>query len=265
MEQLTIEKPFTDPDEKYTVLNSNEENCFELHNLRSGKTYIVNPFTKICDCPDFQYRTNGGSCKHVDFLENNDRIKPLIEKYNSLNSPNISTITRVGIQENQTEQHPIIENDNVGEQQIPYTIMERKDENQILQEIKGNVLEEFVYSFPQGNRTITGLSYAGVKQIALEMGSLHISEPILQENNGTWICKVKAIDKRRDLEVWGVSQQPKFMELRNGNKTRDDFCIQKCVSKAERNALRKLMPEKILIEMIKEWQSKKNNGGKTGK
>jgi len=65
--------------------------------------------------------------------------------------------------------------------------------------------------------------------------------------------------------MWGVSVQPKFMELRSGQKIRDEFCIQKCVSKAERNALRKLMPEKIIIEMIKEWQKTINSSGEERK
>ncbi|GAG36431.1 unnamed protein product, partial [marine sediment metagenome] len=169
--ELTLEKPFTDPDEKYTVLNSNEQDCFEVHNLRSGKIYIVNPFKGVCDCPDFKFRSNGGSCKHVDFLQNNDTIKPLIKKYNSINNVNLKENTP----SSSNAVPEIVE-------QMPYSLMERKDEDQILAEIKGNVLEEFVYSFPQGNRQITGLSYAGVKQIALKMGNIHCSEPILQEN-----------------------------------------------------------------------------------
>jgi len=249
MEQLVLEKPFTDSNELYTILNSKEENCFEVHNLRSGNTYIVDPFIGTCTCPDWKFRTKGGTCKHIEFLQNNDRIKPLIEKYES---------TRV--KKDQTD--PVSSSVPEIVEQMPYSLMERKDEDQILQEIKGNVIEEFVYSFPQGNRQITGLSYSGIKQIALKMGNIHCSEPILQENGSCWISKVKAIDIQRNLEMWGVSTQPKFMEMRNGAKVRDDFCVQKCVSKAERNALRKLMPEKIIIEMIKEWQ-KKNGGKKT--
>lgn len=254
MEELTIEKPFTDIEKKYTVLNSDEKNCFELHNLVTGRTYIVNPFKEICDCPDFTYRSNGGRCKHITFLQDNERIKPLIEEYNSKNP-------------NDTKNNSEISNNVQTEvvEQLPYALMERKDEDQILQEIKGNVLEEFVYSFPQGNKQVTGLSYAGVKQIALKMGNIHCEEPILQENGSCWISKVKAIDVQRNLEMWGVSVQRKFMELRDGRKLRDDFCVQKCVSKAERNALRKLMPEKIIIEMIKEWQKNNKSGGGKGK
>ena len=258
--EYKLEKPFTDTHEKYTVLDSNEKDCFELHNLVSGKTYIVNPFKGICDCPDFEFRTEGGTCKHIDFLKNNDKIKPLIKQYEKDRKTSDVKLTFQKSKQSANGNKSKVEPEIV--EQMPYALMERKDENQILAEIKGNVLEEFVYSFPQGNRTVTGLSYSGVKQIALQMGNIHCEEPILQENGSCWICKVKAIDVQRNFEMWGVSQQPKYMELKSGQKLRDDFCIQKCVSKAERNALRKLMPEKIIIEMIKEWQSKKNNGGR---
>jgi len=258
-EQLLLEKPFTDPSELYTVTNSKEQDCFNVHNLETGKTYTVNPFKGFCSCPDFEYRSNGGSCKHIEFLRNDKRILPLIKKYDSFNS--VDPPKESNKPNNPNPPNPTNSTTPEIVEQLPYALMERKDEDQILQEIKGNVLEEFVYSFPQGNRTITGLSYSGIKQVALKMGNIHCEEPILQENGSCWIGKVKAIDVQRNLEMWGVSTQAKFMELRDGRKIRDEFCIQKCVSKAERNALRKLMPEKILIEMIKEWQ-KQNNGGK---
>lgn len=241
-EQISLEKPFTDKKENYTVINAEEPNCFKIINLDNGHEHVVNPFLKTCDCEDFKFRTNGGSCKHINFLRTTNKMQPLLQKYNKLNSgpnnPNQST-ELIDIQ--------------------PYHIFERKDEAQILSEMQGNVIEEFVYSFKQGGRDITGLSYAGVKQLALLRGNIHCSEPILQEYNNSWLCKVKAVDVVRNLEVWGVATQTKMMSLRDGNRIKDDFCIQKAVSKAERNALRKLMPEKIIVEMVKEW--KKGNGG----
>ena len=245
-----IEKPFTDTKENYTVLNSESKDCFDVVNLKSGGKYVTNPFKKICNCPDFQFRGDGGTCKHIEYLRENKNIKPLVKKYEK---------------EHEKEEEPkkITPTVEVMEQS-EFQIMERRDENQILGEMKGNVLEVFVYSFPQGGKQITGLSYAGVKQIALEMGNIHCGEPILQENGDSWICKVKARDIQRNLEMWGVSQQSKTMDTKWGQKP-DSFCIQKAVSKSERNALRKLMPEKIIIETIKEWQSNKNNGRGDGR
>jgi len=243
-----ITKPFTDIKNKYTVLPNENDKCLDIINLNSGGKYLVDPINKTCTCNDFKYKTNGGTCKHIEYLIHHDKIKPFLPKvYNSIVSGKPSEVS---------SNH----NSNGGNGfDSPFTIMERKDEDQILTEMKGNVMQEFVYSFKQNNRDITGLSYAGVKQIALEMGNIHVNEPQLSEMNGSYICKVKAVDVARNLEMWGVSCQAKQMKTRYGNQT-DDFAVQKAVSKAERNALRKLMPEKLIVEMIKEWKQK-NNGG----
>lgn len=241
-----IEKPFTDTKENYTVLNSESKDCFDVVNLKSGGKYVTNPFKKICNCPDFQFRGDGGTCKHVEYLRENKNIKPLVKKYES--------------EHKKEKPKPIAPTVEVMEQS-PFQIMERRDENQILSEMTGNVLEEFFYSFKQGDKQITGLSYAGVKQIALLMGNIHCDEPILQENGDSWICKVKATDVQRNQIRWAVSLQNKLMDTKYGKKP-DSFCIQKAASKAERNALRKLMPEKIIIESRKRWQSNKNSGAR---
>jgi len=258
IEQLTLEKPFTDQKLKYTVLNSIEENCFEVHNLVNGKTYIVNPFEKICDCPDFTFRTRNGMCKHIKFLRSHDRIKPLIEKYEAQKN---QTVT----QENISISHL----SNVGEgqglpteAQIPYVIMDRRDEDQILEELQGNVIKEYVYDFVQNGRQITGLSYAGVMHIAQRMGHIHTSEPIIQEMNGGYLAKVQATDVKKNLSIWGVAFQPKNIKLKDGREITDNFAVTKAVAKSTRNAVRKLFPEKYVIEMLKEYRKQKQGEDK---
>ena len=248
--QLTLETPIIVDIQGIKYAISELEPCwYKVLNIKTEMSYNVNPFDQVCNCPDFAYRTNGGTCKHIESLRELPELKPLIVSYDKQQQIRIKNIKQVN------------QNDDNQETVQQFQLMERKDEEQILQEIKGNVLSEFVYSFVTNGREITGLSYAGVKQIALKMGNIHCAEPILQENNGMWICKVKAVDVQRNLEMWGVSTQPKFMEFRDGRKARDDFCLQKCVSKAERNALRKLMPEKIIVEMLKEWKKQYNYRG----
>ena len=253
--EFKIEKPFTDRDEKYTVLNSKEKDCFEVHNLVSGKTYIVNPFKEICTCPDFldSYGSvNNGdkkTCKHIDFLSNDKRILPLIEKYDSVNSKNNDSNSGL------TSVVPeVVDQDNV-----PYSLMERKDENQIMDElIRGNVIKEYVYDFKQNGREIVGLSYSGVVHVALSMGHIHTGEPVIQEMNGGYLAKVPATDIKKNVSTWGVSFQPKKMKLRDGSEIDDKFAIQKVVAKASRNAMRHLFPEKIVLELINSWR--KNHG-----
>ena len=243
-----IDKPFTDTEYNYTVLpNKNNGSHLDLVNLENGNKYTVDPINKTCTCKDFNHRTKGGTCKHIEYIINHEKIKPFLPE---------------PVQPKHTPVEIPVHNENNGSHVFdsPFSIMERKDETQILEELKGNVIQEFVYSFKQGSREITGLSYAGVKQIALEMGNIHCSEPVVSEMNGSWVCKVKVVDTYRNMEMWGVSCQPKMMKTQWGPKE-DDFGLQKAVSKAERNALRKLMPEKLIVEMIKEWKHN-NNGGR---
>jgi len=243
-----IDKPFTDTDAHYTVVPNGTDHTLDLVNLESGGKYTVDLINQTCTCPDFKHRTNGGTCKHIDYLLNHERIKPYLPTQIT-EKPSVLSSSHNG------------NNGNGGTMNFdsPFSIMERKDEDQILSEMKGNVIQEFVYSFKQGQREITGLSYAGVKQIALEMGNIHCSEPVISELNGSFVCKVKAVDVAKNLEMWGVSSQPKQMKTRWGNQS-DDFAVQKAVSKAERNALRKLMPERLIVEMIKEWKTKNGRG-----
>lgn len=259
MEQLLLEKPFTDPNELYTVTSSKEQDCFNVHNLETGKTYTVNPFKGFCSCESFKYQTNGGSCKHIEFLRNNERIKPLIEKYkeqrqqiesNNANNPNI--------QEYPETSHLLVgDHDGVGEQS-PFAIMERRDENQIMEElIRSNVIKEYVYDFQQNGHRVTGLSYSGVIHVALKLGHIHTGEPIIQEMNEGYLAKVPATDMKRNVSTWGVSFQPQKMTLRDGREITDKFAIQKAVAKANRNAMRHLFPEKIVIGFLNKYREDK--------
>ncbi len=239
-----IDKPYTDPENKYTWMPTDNEKI-HLINLETGGKYTVDPINKTCTCPDFKHRTKNGTCKHITYLTTH----PKLQKY----LPEIIPIPTSKIPQ-RSSVHDINNGEsNIASRDSPFTIMERRDEDQILAEMKGNVIQQFVYSFKQGGRDVTGLSYSGVKQIALEMGNIHCSEPVISEMNGSFICKVKAVDVAKNLEMWGVSSQAKQMTTRWG-KQNDDFAVQKAVSKAERNALRKLMPERLIVEMIKEWK-----------
>ena len=43
--------------------------------------------------------------------------------------------------------------------------LDRRDEAQIVRELTGELVEEYAYSFYQGNQLVVGLSYAGVKPL----------------------------------------------------------------------------------------------------
>jgi hypothetical protein len=127
---------------------------------------------------------------------------------------------------------------------------ERRDEEQIKAEILGRFLTEYVYSFTSGGQVITGLSWAGVKEAARRLGYIKIEDLKIIDMGDYWIalCKVKDIVNK--LELYGAAQQNKKMKLKDGTEKIDDFSIPKVVSKAQRNAIRSVIPEHIIKEMI---------------
>ena len=142
----------------------------------------------------------------------------------------------------------------------PFLMMDKEDEEQIVREMRGEIIKEYVYSFTQKGKVVEGLSKAGVDAIALEMAQRNrpfriIGEPIINEDDKY----VKAIvkvgryliypDGREVLmdTVLGTKRQAKFYS----DGTENPFAYEQALIKAERNAKRRLIPEKIMIEMLK--------------
>lgn len=133
---------------------------------------------------------------------------------------------------------------------------DRMDEDQILKEMRGDVLSTFVYEFKmaEGN-TVRGLSYVGVKEAARYLGGIttELVTPlqVIKDDNGEkWMCVVRATDAQRALSLLGTASQPTKMKLRNGQLRADDFAPQKALSKAQRNAIRALLSEELAMQVI---------------
>ena len=140
--------------------------------------------------------------------------------------------------------------------QTVHELSEREDEDQIVKEMRGEILEHYVYSFPQGGRTVTGLSYAGVKQYVRRRGHFYIfdceccKKPVhVDETAEEFRATVKIRDLENDVEVIGVSVCEK----------KKPFAYVLAVNKAERNALRKLIPEKELAMIIREFSARQGS------
>jgi len=133
--------------------------------------------------------------------------------------------------------------------QQPFREMELRDEAQILAEMEGKYLDEFVYQIKQGNRTVTGLSKAGVFEIAYRMGNIKVNLVKLEDTGDQYLVVCEATDSERGNTRLGVSTQSKTLKRRDGSEEPDKFALQKAMSKAQRNAMRALMPE----EMLKVW------------
>ncbi len=139
-----------------------------------------------------------------------------------------------------------------------YDLINQRDDEQVLLELRGGFLDEFVYSFPTKEGRVTGLSWAGVKEVARQMGNISITDLDITETESTYRVKAKAKDMDRNVTMFGVTEQAKQMTLRTGEEQLDTHALSKCVSRAQRNAIRGLIPEMFIKEMIEKYR---NNGG----
>ena len=139
----------------------------------------------------------------------------------------------------------------------------RRDEQMIIRELKGDLkvleraLADYFYSFKLRDRdgrtrTVIGLSYAGVKAIIRRMGHIEILEIKVEEKPKSWFVLVKARDKLKDLEAYGAAAQPK--QFLGGGE--NPFALTVAVSKAQRNAWRHFIDEKVVTETYREWLKK---------
>lgn len=134
---------------------------------------------------------------------------------------------------------------------------DRRDDDQIMKELMGAAVEEYVYSFPQDGKTVMGLSLTGVMAVAQNMGGITCGQPVWTVDDAEITCDISATDHKNGLTVWGTATQLRVMKTRNGDKA-DTFARGKALSKAQRNAIRKLIPEQIAVEMLRMFI----NGGK---
>ena len=136
-----------------------------------------------------------------------------------------------------------------------FEIFEKRDEDQILAEAQGHIIEEMFYKFPLDGKTVTGISWVGTKEIARKYGGIKMGIPQVTDLGDQYACSIQATDTKNDVTLIGSSMQPKNMTLKNGEEKPDRFAYTKVVSKAQRNAIRALIPETFLLEMEKTFSS----------
>lgn len=154
-----------------------------------------------------------------------------------------------------------------------FRLFDQRDEHQITDALKGQFLDEFVYSFcrhhkwVEGKRPpeckctdiITGLSWLGVQEAAREYRGIRVPLDKMRkvETEESIEVSVEAIDTKTDSSRIGVACQSKKMRLSGGQVMDDPFCVAKAVAKAQRNAIRPLLP----VSLIKAWVSAHGNHG----
>ena len=126
-----------------------------------------------------------------------------------------------------------------------YHQIEERDDGEIIRSLTGHAIAEYVYSFKQAGRTVEGLTIAGINEAANRKGGIEVSEVQTLESTESWKAIVKATDKRNETSRYGAFEQPKAAF----GKT-DPFAFTKAVHKAQRNAIKQLLPMPVIKEIL---------------
>lgn len=139
--------------------------------------------------------------------------------------------------------------------------IERMDENQILASLAGDVIQEYIYQFKDSRgRQIAGLSWAGTKEIAQHRGNIVIENIDIQDRDDYIRVVAKATDLDRNVSMFGGCHQPTKMKIKQEGggyvSIPDDFAFQKAIAKAQRNAIKNLIPATLITKLMKEYITK---------
>lgn len=151
--------------------------------------------------------------------------------------------------------------------------IEQRDEGQILAELAGETISEFVYETevwdwttqPDGKRKKqkvrkVKLSWVGTRETARAKGNIVASDPVVTDLDDAIRIVVKFTDLANNFSVFGGCHQPKKMKINDYDKNsgeitgfhyeEDPFCFQKGLSKAQRNGLTACIPADFSAKMI---------------
>jgi hypothetical protein len=134
--------------------------------------------------------------------------------------------------------------------------LEERDEAAMIADLQGRAIDKLFYEINLRGQLQVTLSWPGVKYFTLGQGHISIEQVQLSETPEKYRAIAWALDKQRDVRVMGAAEQSKLMSLKDGTKVPDEFALPKVVSKAQRNALRSLIPETLIAEAYKVWKNR---------
>jgi hypothetical protein len=124
-------------------------------------------------------------------------------------------------------------------------LLEQVDDQAIVQMMTGQAIKDYVYSFKQGGKTVEGLTLAGINEAANRRGGIEVESLEFEEKEKSWLAIVKATDTITGSSRFGASEQSKTM----GSRT-DPHAFTKAIHKAQRNAIKQLLPVPIIKEVL---------------
>ncbi len=136
-----------------------------------------------------------------------------------------------------------------------YEVVDQVDDQAIIELMTGQTIQDYVYSFKQGGRTVEGLTLAGINEAANRRGGIQVEDVTYEERDHSWIAVAKATDTITGSSRYGAYEQAKMM----GGRA-DPFAFTKAIHKAQRNAIKQLIPVPVIREVLNFYLHRKTQG-----
>ncbi len=137
-----------------------------------------------------------------------------------------------------------------------YAVVDQVDDQAIVELMTGQTIQDYVYSFKQGGRTVEGLTLAGINEAANRRGGIQVEEVKYEERENSWIATAKAVDT-----ITGSSRYGAYEQLKMAGGRSDPFAFTKAVHKAQRNAIKQLIPVPVIREVLNFYLHRKAGSG----
>lgn len=131
-------------------------------------------------------------------------------------------------------------------------VIDTVDDHAIVEMMTGQTIRDYVYSFKQGGRVVEGLTLAGINEAANRRGGIQVNKIDYKETEYSWIAIAEAIDTMTGSSRYGAFEQPKM----NGGRL-DPFAFTKAIHKAQRNAIKQLLPVPVIREVLNFYLKRK--------
>ncbi len=137
-----------------------------------------------------------------------------------------------------------------------YEVVDQVDDQAIIELMTGQTIQDYVYSFKQGGRTVEGLTLAGINEAANRRGGIQVEEIEYEERENSWIATAKAVDT-----ITGSSRYGAYEQLKMSGGRPDPFAFTKAIHKAQRNAIKQLIPVPVIREVLNFYLNRKAGSG----
>jgi hypothetical protein len=150
-------------------------------------------------------------------------------------------------------QHALVVNEPDAKRAM--ALMDRQDLEQAMAEIRGEVLEQFVYVVKGGKKQ---LSYAGIKEAARLYRNVHFGATATPLPDGSWLITSYAHNLADNTRVDYPLPYPAF----DPSNVEESIAYRANLSKSIRNALAAVLPVTYLNTMITRWMEQRGGSGR---